>query len=186
MLPNILCDKCQSKRATVTLTRIKNGKVVEMHLCQQCASDVSPFQKKLAEAQNDIGQILASLLGQKKAVIQKVQEAHLEEQKVPSLNCKVCGLPFSTYRKTMFLGCPGCYDSFEEHLIVDLRRIHGATRHIKITSDKRDEDVAEKDSGVRQYTLEELNNLLRVAIEEERFEDAARLRDEIKSIKSGF
>ncbi len=195
MFPNILCDKCHAKKASVTLTKITNGKVTELHLCQECASTVSPFQKKLLETQQNIGQILSSLLGQKDEKSgQKIIKEKLQEKE---LFCSFCKLPFSDYKKTYFLGCPKCYDSFGESILIDIRRIHGTTYHFKDVEKEemlgKIEEVTETIESAEEIkditpenNLEKLYEMLEDAINSERFEDAARLRDEIKKIKGNL
>lgn len=179
------------KKATVTLTKIKDGKAAEMHLCQQCAAEASPFQKKLIQTQQNLGQILASLLGQKKVSPEK--DETLSEENIPNLTCPTCQYTYAAYKKTMFLGCPSCYKAFEESLLTDLRRIHGTTWHF---AEKEASDLNSGNSEVKKkfaadnnlnagidVLLDELRDNLQKAVDEERFEDAAKYRDMIKKIK---
>lgn len=191
MLPNILCDKCHSKKASVTLTKIRDGKAVEIHLCQQCASEASPFQKKLMQTQQNLGQILASLLGQKK---EHEAAAPIPKDDIHSDQiCYGCGLPLTKYKKTLFLGCPKCYDSFEEQLLTDLRRIHGTTWHFKEQKEQAakeapitEVDTQEEIEQLEQPSIEDLKIALNKAVDEENYEEAARIRDEIKKRKGSL
>jgi protein arginine kinase activator len=105
--------KCD-KPATHKITKIVKGKVYDVLLCDEHARDFSPYIQKGNQAN------LVELLQQ----ILKRQEEALEE-KGPV--CENCGLAFSSYRKTLLLGCSECYAAFESLLKNDLRKIHGAT-----------------------------------------------------------
>ena len=80
--------------------------------------------------------------------------------------CPCCGSSFNEIAETGFVGCSECYNTFNEEILPSLKMMHGATKH-SVINKKPDE-------------LTELRQNLKKAIKEERFEDAARLRDEIK------
>ena len=88
------------------------------------------------------------------------------------------------------MGCPNCYDVFESELDPIIKRIQGTNRHVgrigkiidnkidkKYNKGKTEENTAKKEEKTR---LEQLQEELKTAIKEERYEDAAKIRDEIK------
>ncbi len=168
----VICTRCKKNFATVKITKIINGEVHELHLCQECASQISPYQKKMSGIQKDLNEILAGLLSQEKGALVKPASP---QQKI-DLVCDNCGLPFESYRKTYFLGCSECYRTFERYLINDIRKIHGSTHHVGRVP-KRYRKVIEI-----KRSLESLKRELQEAVRAENFEHAAELRDRIRSL----
>ena len=164
----VICMKCKKNFATVKLTRIEKGRVEELNLCQSCAAEISPYQKKLAGAQANLDSILAGLLASEK-----------EKKRITDVDitCRGCGLPFASYRESLFLGCAQCYDSFGEHLLGDLRKFHGSTSHQGKVPKLMQSKIA-----MRQ-DIQQVRRQMEAAIEQENFELAAQLRDKIKSLK---
>ena len=161
--------KCNKSFATVKLTRIVNGRVEELNLCQSCAAEISPYQKKLAGAQANLDSILAGLLANEK---EKKRTTDVD------ITCRGCGLPFATYRESLFLGCADCYDSFGEHLLADLRKFHGSTCHQgKVPKRFQSRITMQRDIRQMRKQMEE-------AIKQENFELAAQLRDKVNSLEN--
>lgn len=166
------CMSCKQQSATVKLTKIVKGTVEEVYLCQECAAKQSPYQKKLMNplANMTLDAILAGILGQAK-----------EEGAKPvanDLQCSNCGLPFDSYRGTLILGCSECYESFEKHLLSDLRKFHGSTVH----RGRVPEEAAQSVKSTRNP--QELRKRLTDAVRAEDFELATRLRDELREMET--
>ena len=92
------------------------------------------------------------------------------------LKCPVCGFTQADFKKAGRLGCPECYQAFAEPLEGLLKTMHKGTRHIgKVPESLRQgRDVSDR--------LRNLQKRIAKAIEEEDFEKAAILRDEIKQL----
>lgn len=118
MVFNKPCIKC-GKPATHKFVRIEKHQIYDMYFCEDHAAEKSPYQK----TKIPLSEILASFLNQ-----EQMQQA----EGAPDLRvrCDSCGLPFEAYRKTLILGCPHCYESFEELLLPELRRFHGNIKHV--------------------------------------------------------
>jgi protein arginine kinase activator len=91
--------------------------------------------------------------------------------------CPTCGMTFEDFSKVGRLGCGECYRTFRPELTDLLRRIHGSPKH-------RGKSTIEPPTETVQPVREErkLREELRKAIENEEFEKAASLRDQIKSL----
>ncbi|MBL7157296.1 MAG: UvrB/UvrC motif-containing protein [Candidatus Omnitrophica bacterium] len=169
------CDICHKEEASVHLTEIIDNKVTKLHLCENCA------REKSTEMEEHFG--LADLL----SGLADLVPVTTKKGKFPSLNtgvdidvgikCPGCGFTFQKFRKIGRLGCPNCYDAFRSQLSPLLRKIHGYDRHTGKTPDKK---RVVKDATV---LLGDLKARLAKAIEHEEFEEAARLRDQIRSIE---
>lgn len=158
------CDLC-SKPATVHLTQIVNNKVHKIDLCEECAqakgvTDPSGFS-------------LADLL--LKASLNPEPAAG------PSgMRCEQCGFSPHDFKKLGRFGCPACYGTFTGLIEPMLDSMHKGTAHTGKVPQKA---LARRSLHER---LSQLELDLTAAIKSERYEDAARCRDEINRVKQLF
>ena len=152
--------KCQfcSNPATVHLTDIVEGHKKELHLCQGCAES----KQLIKEQELNLPAILHTLIG---------QHVGAKTDELARLTCPSCGIKYMEFRAQGRLGCSHDYDAFRLGLEPLLLRIHRATKHVG-KSPKR-----QGPSPGRMAELVELRRQLQVAVETERYEEAARLRD---------
>lgn len=156
----MLCEKCGKNNATTHIKTVVNGVVHEMNLCSSCASQGGYTNI----AHNSLVSMLASVLGEGAGVIGGTAP-----------KCPVCGSQFSQIAKNGKVGCAECYNTFSSQLIPYLKRVHGSVKHIgKVPNSAPLAVIPENDN------LENLKMQLSRAISEERYEDAAVLRDQIK------
>ena len=174
---NVMCMKCQKTLATVKFTKIIDGQAKEFHLCQDCASTISPYQKKMSALESAWNEILAQLLAQEKGGKKAPEEPEEPKEKI-DLVCDNCGFPFESYRQSPFLGCSVCYQIFLKYLINDIRKIHGSTQHVGRVPSRYNKLIEIKRS------LDKLRLDLQDAVKSENFERAAALRDEIRTLST--
>lgn len=156
------CDLC-SKPATVHLTQIVNNKVHKVDLCEACAqakgvTDPSGFS-------------LADLL-LKASLNPEVQSA--------GSRCPRCGFSPAEFKKQGRFGCPECYETFRNLVEPMLENMHNGIAHVGKVPTR----ALERKSLYDRLTKLELD--LTEAIKSERYEDAARARDEISQVKQSF
>ncbi len=158
------CDLCGERAATVHLTEVVNKQSRELHLCEPCAREKgvkmdSPF---------GFAELLSGL-------------ADLETQPATTgakvTACPQCGMRFEEFRKSGRLGCGACYEAFRRQLEPLLTRLHGAGRHAGRAP------AATSAAAKRQADLEGLKARLRQAVRAEAFEEAARLRDQLRKLE---
>lgn len=91
--------------------------------------------------------------------------------------CKTCGLTLGDFRETGLLGCPDCYSSFRDAIIPVLRSTHGNVQHVGDTPENgsEGEQTPQGNRGIE--------GKMQKAIQEENFEEAAKLRDELNAKK---
>ncbi|WP_339060659.1 UvrB/UvrC motif-containing protein [Tepidibacillus marianensis] len=169
----MLCENCQSQPATLHFTKIINGNKNEYHLCEECAKEngeMLPY--------NDSGfffnNLLSGLLNFEPVKGHDHQVATSPEQ----LRCKNCGLTFSQFKKIGKFGCHDCYNYFEPQLEPMFRRIHGNSQHIGKFPRRSGGNIKLK----KEISL--LKEQLQLKIYAEEFEEAARLRDQIKDLET--
>jgi protein arginine kinase activator len=93
------------------------------------------------------------------------------------VKCANCGFTQADFKKAGRFGCSECYSTFAEGLEPLLKTMHKGTRHIGKTPHafQKSRDLAEK--------LKSLQKKLEKAVADEDFEEAAQVRDEIKTTK---
>jgi protein arginine kinase activator len=162
MASPLKCDLCTNP-ATVHLTQIVNNKVHKVDLCESCAqakgvTDPSGFS-------------LADLL----------LKASLNPETAPqAIRCEQCGFTQGDFKKHGRFGCPQCYETFSAIVDPMLDNMHKGTAHTGKVPEKSLERKTLQDR------LAELESGLDDAIKSERYEDAARFRDEINQLKQTF
>ncbi|TAK96567.1 MAG: excinuclease ABC subunit B [Verrucomicrobia bacterium] len=158
----MLCCVCKEKPATVHLTEIKNDKMQKVDLCEACAK---------AKGVNESSFALADLL----LGLGASQEIEQSSGGV-EVKCPKCGFSHADFKKAGRLGCPECYATFADGLESLLKTMHKGTRHAgKVPEALR----SQRDFADRMKTLQKK---LEKAIEDENFEQAAILRDEMKKL----
>lgn len=161
----MLCSICKEKPATVHLTQIVGDKMQKLDLCEDCAkakgiNDPSNFG--LADLDLVLG------LGASQQIEQAAGGAELK--------CPRCGFSQADFKKSGRLGCPECYKTFAEGLEGLLKTMHKGICH--------EGKVPETHQASREQSdrLKLLQKKLAKAIEQENFEEAAQLRDQIKQM----
>ncbi len=156
------CHFC-GEPATVHLTQIVGGKVQKVHLCEKCA-------KEKGVSDPSVFSLADILLG-----------GEPEGERVLSKNeptCPQCGFTQSDFKKTGRLGCAHCYEVFSEIVDSMLRDMHKGVIH------KGKMPAKFLRHQFYQRRLEDLQESLHKAVGEERYEEAALLRDEIAQLET--
>jgi protein arginine kinase activator len=150
--------QCCPNAATVHLTDIVNGHMKETHLCQGCAEK----KQLLLKQELNLSAILQSVIG-----------PHIGQvtDDLARLTCPQCGIKYMEFKAEGRLGCPHDYQVFHAALEPLLHRIHRATRHAGKQPRHRRRNTAWHAEVVS------LRQQLREAVETEKYEEAARLRD---------
>lgn len=161
----MLCDICKKNEATVHLTEILNDQMSELHLCEDCARAKSSAM----EQQFGLSDLLAGMVD--------FGKPGKEAEFTANVKCPACGMTYADFKKIGRLGCGACYNAFNKYLGPLLRRIHGSIQHTGKSPVKVSRGLK------KEMDLQTLRNLLMKAIESEAFEEAAKLRDQIKAIE---
>ena len=152
----MLCEECGERQAEVVMTTVINGESNSRHLCREC---LKKYQT------GDLQSVLAAVLS-----------AMAEKKQVPEITCPRCGETYAEFQKTGMLGCAECYAAFRRELTPLITRVQGRTQHAG-----RRPPVSEEEQA-RQTRMEALRAQMEAAVAEENFEEAARLRDELRAI----
>ncbi|MFV9511695.1 UvrB/UvrC motif-containing protein [Tepidibacillus sp. LV47] len=172
----MLCENCHQRPATLHYTKIINGKKTEYHLCEQCAKEkgeIFPYDFPYDTPEFSFNNLLSGLLN-----FDPIINGHHHPTSLEQLRCQTCGLTFSQFKKTGKFGCHDCYHHFESQLEPIFRRIHGNSQHIGKVPHRSGHNLKIKKE------ISRLKELLQQKVQKEEFEEAAKLRDQIKELES--
>ena len=203
----MLCEKCKENEATVHMTQFLDGRVRSVHLCEECASAMGV---DVQGGTVDMGRLLEDIRRQVEEVVGETvrQQKALAAPQMPS-KCPQCGMKREEIRRTGNPGCPRCYETFRAMLLPEPDELGtyqgwrpkefpegaaapaGTDGKAEAKPGHGGEAPAERDRERREASyrrecrrsLESKQRLLQEAVEAERYEKAAQLRDEIQALK---
>ncbi len=162
------CQQCD-RQATFHITELTGGKPQELHLCEDHARQ---YLTSSSTEPTPVAGVAAALV-QQMAIGQTAEELKRLDQQA----CPVCGITFYEFRSQGRLGCPHDYVCFQAQLEPLIVNIHGESEHVG----KRPRRSAGGSAGRTQ--LIRLRREMKAAIDEEEYERASQIRDEIQRIE---
>ncbi|MCI8654845.1 MAG: hypothetical protein HFJ48_03095 [Clostridia bacterium] len=177
----MLCENCGKNYANVRYTQIINGVKKEISVCEECSKKLGIDHLNF-DMPIDFASYLSDFFGEYENtnVLSILNDAK-------KLECQNCKTTFEEFMNNGKFGCKECYSTFQDKIDTLLQNIHGANRHIgrlgKINENNKI-NIGEKKINIKEEDkLTKLKNQLRLAIKEERYEEAAKIRDKIKQIE---
>lgn len=168
----MLCQNCKKNEATTHIKRVLNGEATESHLCHTCAQNLG-YTNFFDDFSFNMPSLFAGLFND---TLPSLSGAYAER-------CEKCSSSFDDIVKSGYVGCAECYEKFYDKLLPSIQRIHGKAKH----SGKKPEKVPVKEVKVKEKTkdeiISELEKDMQKAVNEQNFEQAAIIRDEIKKLK---
>lgn len=176
----MMCQNCGKKEANFHYTQIINGEKKEIKLCSECAR-----QMGLDDFEVPMAMDFSSLFGD---IFQQYEDAGLLTDFIrpKELECDSCHMTYDELLHTGKFGCAHCYDAFRDKISPILKNLHGNNKHVgRIGSISKEKIQFEdkKEEKKEKTRLEICQEELKKAIQEERYEEAAKLRDEIKELE---
>lgn len=157
------CQACQ-KTATIHLTQIVDGKISKIDLCEDCV-----------HKEKYVGDLAFGKVEQLAEGLKKVVVGQLGQNALPP--CPACGIRVDQIGKSGRVGCSTCYDHFGDVLSNWVEKVQGALGHagkVPAHSGRKAEGPQLKSAWQRD---------LAEAVAEERYEDAAVLRDRLRKLE---
>ncbi|CAM3240886.1 UvrB/UvrC motif-containing protein [Filibacter tadaridae] len=174
----MICENCKERPASVILTQESSGGLMERHLCEKCAFQSQTFQFDPNQEPLSIQQFLSHWFGGADP-FQAPQQNRGAANHGPE--CSSCGLTFSKFLDIGKFGCATCYETFKVQLPSVLGKLHnGHSVHVGKIPISFNEIYSVKKK------IEELRVKMKDAVDSERFEEAAVLRDEANALKAGL
>lgn len=167
------CQNCGKEEANVKYYENINGEKREIMLCSNCAKNLN-----IMDFPNMLSYFFTN------------HPKELFEDEYTKEVCNKCSYTFDDYLKTGLFGCSNCYTAFSNRIDTLLTKIHGKNRHSNIEN-KTLKSIKKqaKQNEVKQNDISKINEvdklkvLLVSSIKEERYEDAAKIRDKIKELE---
>lgn len=150
----MICSNCGKNNASITYKQNINGKKITLNLCDNCAHELGIF--------NSLDDIFSPMILDFEYVLPE------------EIKCKKCGYTLSKYRSTGLFGCDECYKTFKKEIDEILLKIQGKNRQIK-------EKINIKKENINQ--VDKLKQELQELVKQEKFEEAAVIRDKIKDLE---
>ncbi len=159
----MVCQNCGQNPATLHYTEIDDDQErTEVHVCEECAvAQGLSTEVSLPAMLSSLGQAVQAAAG------------------ADDLTCPSCGLTFKEFRRKGRLGCPKDYDAFAAVLKPLLQKMHGGGSEHR---GRLPRGLAAGPHSTADRLLL-LRRMQREAVDAERYEEAARLRDEIQGIE---
>lgn len=164
------CSHCGKNQANTHFKRIINGKKEEMYLCEECAQELGVMNEFEPLSMDSF---FGNLLGAGASAFNSL--AGIDR-------CSYCGSSFNDIVKSGKVGCANCYSKFEDKLAPSIEKIHGKTKHIGKFVTYSQDGVVSDESAPAEDTVAKLKADLKLAVKEQRFEDAAVIRDKINEL----
>jgi protein arginine kinase activator len=150
------CGHCH-KPATIHITQIINGQMHKIDLCEDC-----PHKQSVTDP--EAFSLTDFLLKPQGLLVPREQ-----------VKCEHCGFTPAEFKKLGRFGCPHCYESFKGMLRPMLSNMHKGLQH----QGKVPHRVLNRLS--HRMELGSLRKALEVAVRSENYEEAARLRDILRT-----
>lgn len=177
------CEKCGKNEANMYYKESINGQTREMHLCSACANEMnldSQFHQAFADMKSGFGSFFDSSFpslfgnGFTPLLSSMMDTAPFGILPDTERRCPTCGMTLRDLRRNGRAGCPDCYHTFSDVLNPYIHRVQGADSHIGSAPQ------SEQATRPKKCVLDNLKEKLQDAIKSENYEEAARLRDEIR------
>ena len=167
----MLCQNCGKNEATTHIKQIINGDMAESHLCSDCAAHAG-YSDMFSGFGLNLSGLFSGLLGDMMPSISSGK----------SPRCPKCGTSFDEIVRDGRVGCADCYRTFYDKLLPSIQRIHGKIKHSgKVTNSA----PAETKPETTEEKIEKLKEAMNEAVAKQDFENAAKIRDEIKALEGG-
>ncbi|MCU5746703.1 UvrB/UvrC motif-containing protein [Staphylococcus sp. SQ8-PEA] len=174
----MLCENCHLNEAEVKVAVKGHDGIQEKWVCVTCAQGGNPWTDSQQVHQDDIeGAFVVKQILQHLAAKHGINfdEIAVKEEK----RCPHCEMTLKDIANVGKFGCAECYATFKDDIVDIVRRVQGGQfEHIGKVPQSSYQKLALKKQ------IEEKSAHLNQLIEEQEFEEAAVVRDEIKALKA--
>lgn len=158
------CDRCGAP-SVYHSTLIVNGVSKNTSLCRECALKEGVFNQQKTSLFDEMFSSFSDILG---------------FEQVENVLCPVCKTSLREFKSSGRLGCPNCYDMFREEISKIVKRIAPFESHKQdaIKAKVKPEKLSKEDK------IKQLRAEMKLAVSEERYEDAAKIKKQIARLES--
>ena len=163
----MICEVCHQKNADIVFKTVTGNQVATKAMCMSCAHSMQQDMIKMFMA-----------LGFRQDQVEEHEEAAEPQQTMPRFLCTQCGRPYEQLDENTMAGCASCYEAMQSELDAHIKSSKQVIPQSEILGqpDEENPKSEEKDS------LQDLKYKLIEAVINEKYEEAARLRDQINRL----
>jgi protein arginine kinase activator len=151
----MLCDDCKKRAATIFFKEVLPGKVVELHLCDECA--------------NKRGLVMHTKMSSIEMLQKLLKERSAQDEKII---CPVCFLSLAEFKHSGRFGCGTCVSTFKPYINNLIKKLHQSDKHVG-----RRPGHGQK----KAFEVFRLREELKKALAREAYEEAAEIRDKLRN-----
>ncbi|MBR1987603.1 MAG: UvrB/UvrC motif-containing protein [Clostridia bacterium] len=159
------CDKCGNE-SVYHSKLIVNGVSQTTNLCRECAIKEGVFATEPTSIFDDMFNIFSDFL---------------PYERVEDIVCPVCKTSLREYRNTRLLGCMNCYESFKDEIKSIIDKIAPYPEHKQEAIEVKHKTRAKQS---KQDKIAKLREDMASAVQEERYEDAAKIKKQIAKLEA--
>lgn len=156
-----LCDLCKGAPAAIQFVEQRGSDTRKISICHACAA-----KQGISHDGGSLTFNLPSILAAMSNIVQTAEEP----------NCNFCGMTGAQFREGGRLGCAQCYEVFESILKPIVKRTQSGMAHRGLMP-------ARVTPTVDKAEIADLRKKLDEFVRQERYEEAARLRDKIRELE---
>lgn len=171
----MLCQNCGENNSNINYTQVINGVKKELYLCENCYKNLG-----LENLDFNIPMNFSSIFGD---FLNEYEEKELPLMQLnENLKCNVCNMTYDEFLDTGKFGCENCYEVFKSKVNPLLGKIHGINQYKGRKALQSEKPGTQQNIKQENSEIEQLKERLKQLIKEENYEEAAKVRDEIKKI----
>ncbi len=174
------CDKCNGNNKEVNIKVKIDGEDHAIAWNENQAQDAG-FHSVFENKDFPLSDLIAT-------VLKKNLPAKVESKNNPK--CPTCGLTFLELLEVGRIGCAHCYAAFGSQMEILLEKIHGSAMHVGFVHERTETFKPIRNESKQEEQAPELSREdklkmeLEEAIENEDYEKAARIRDQLKAMET--
>lgn len=165
----MLCQKCHKRRGTIRYAEVVDGRVTDQLWCKECLA-----QQRSAGEGFELSEVPPTRPN--KASIHRVVSNVVRAQR----SCPECETRLQSVLESRQVGCAACYDHFGDELPALFEKLQEYQTHRGKGPQQSDE------RALIRKDLQAKRALLRSMLRAENYEEAATLRDEIRTLEEGL
>lgn len=175
----MLCEKCKKNNASVHYRYNDNGTVTEKHLCSECAKESGLISDSGSVSSGFWNENIFSDVFSKMPFSSSLGSYQIRPDNNERHVCPGCGMTENEFRASGKFGCEMCYSVFNNLVNAMLMKMHMSVEHKGKVPAGRNEALSLK------RKIEKLRADMKCAVDNQEYEEAAKIRDIIRALEDG-
>ena len=174
------CSVCKNDNAIIHIREYTDSGIRKINLCLECALKRG-FNASLENIDNMLSKIIRNIFNEPDKTRNGRKSArNIQKEDIISLVCPSCGTTVQDFTNTLELGCPVCYSVFDRIIDLILFNHNNSLNYLGKLPDEI------KIVNIQKDRLRKLKKELIEHVNNENFNKAALVRDEISKLKKNI